>query len=135
MPEGIEWPTWVVLLVGVGAAAAAITAVLIAADRFGRIGRWVESRLEQRRNDAIDERLQRFRDDIVSDVEAKLSGPLAKVISELKPNGGSSLRDAIDQTNRMLATHLQQAAAAEQEHRQEHRSLWRAIDRLREGGT
>lgn len=84
MPDEITWPTWLLVLVGIGAAAGAATAIILLLKQTGRgvktASTWVAGIVRR---------------EVSEIVEAKLASAIGQVLAEVTPNGGSSMRDAV----------------------------------------
>lgn len=121
---------WIEWVVAVGALAAAVTAVVVAGGKLGSVGRWIGRQIAEQLDEHIDGRFREHRDGIVEDVEAKLSGPLAKMLSEVTKNGGSSMKDAIDRIESLLTSHIRLSTRDREALWLAHRELKTRLDRL-----
>ena len=83
MPDGIDIPPWVGWLIIAGAAIGALRAMVRT-----RVVRWVKDAAARSVTDAV---------------RAVVKDEIAPLRDELKPNGGVTVRDAIDRTERVGA--------------------------------
>lgn len=95
-PTGVEWVDGMILWIG---AIAAILAGLFT------IGKAVKAGIR------IARRLDRVATQLLGDDETpSLDDRLSSIEHELHPNGGSSMRDAVNRTEKALAEHVEQSA-------------------------
>ena len=95
-PTGVEWVDGMILWIG---AIAAILAGLFT------IGKAVKAGVH------IARRLDRVATQLLGDDETpSLDDRLSSIEHELHPNGGSSMRDAVNRTEKALAEHVEQSA-------------------------
>jgi hypothetical protein len=136
-----DLPGWLSFVLASGAVAAAVTGIIALGIKLAPVGRWIGSHISDtiadRVEHAIDaealasrvaaaidhEELTRRvvaavdREAMADDIEARLSGTLGQVLSELQPNGGSSLRDAVARIEGALRDHVDISSA-------DRRRLW-----------
>lgn len=90
MPDDLVLPTWLLWVAAGGTLATAMLAIVALAIKTGRgmrtIGHWIGT--------------------IVAREVTEIAVP---IIKELVPNGGSSLRDQVDMTNRLLTEHIMES--------------------------
>lgn len=95
-PTGIEWVDGMILWIG---AIAALCAGLYTISKFVRGGIRIAHKLDRLATQLLGDDETRSLDERLSSIE-----------HELHPNGGSSMRDAVNRTERALAEHVEQSA-------------------------
>lgn len=91
---------------------------------------WEWSQQIEQESKTRDERLERKLEDLRQAVNEDVEARLAPIVAELRPDGGNSTRDRIDQTAEMVSRLERQLSAHMDDSEADRRDLRSQIDRL-----
>jgi hypothetical protein len=105
----VDLPTWVNLLLIAGAVAGSLAAMAALMVKTGRGVQWLKDAVRDgvadvAREQAVDQ-AAKLRAQVEAD-NAQLAALIAEVRAEVKPNGGTSLRDVLDRVELKLDSHI-----------------------------